>query len=204
MIVTVLPYQIFVKTQIYSNFWDFSSIGRKIRHKTLYFSSKMCGRESAQRHQAIRMSTSLAADRSYTGAGLVDRTGRLLIAERRRNPRAPLQWTVYLAFKGSAHPFRSITRDINKDGFYCSLDQPVRPGERIECDIAVPTHGSRDLDDVAYLRCLAQAVRVEKIGDSPKFGVACRIEDYRLIHIASPRLGLRKDGIFQGGSTDPR
>ena len=164
----------------------------------------MCGRKSAHRYSAIRMWTSLAADRSYSGAGLVDRTGRQLIAERRRNPRAPLHWTVYLAFKGSGHPLRSITRDINKDGFYCSLDQPVRPGERIECDIAVPTHGSRDPDDVAYLRCLAQAVRVEKIGDSPKFGLACRIEDYRLIHIASPRLGLRKDGAFQDRSADPR
>ena len=139
------------------------------------------------------MSISLPADGVYTDAGLFDRMGRRVIAERRRNPRAPLHWTVYLAFKGCGHPLRSITRDINKDGFYCSLDQAVRPGERIECDIVVPTHGAGDPDDMACLRCRAQAVRVEKIGDGPEFGVACRIEDYRLIHIASPRVRLRTD-----------
>jgi hypothetical protein len=73
------------------------------------------------------------------------------------------------------------------------LDQAVRPGERIECDIVVPTHGSRDTGDVAYLRCRAQAVRVEKIGDGTGFGLACRIEDYRLIHVAGPQLRLRRD-----------
>ena len=151
------------------------------------------------------MSTSLATDRSSTGAGLFDRTGRQVIAERRRNPRAPLHWTVYLAFKGSGHPLRSITRDINKDGFYCSLNQPVRTGERIECDIVVPTHGSRDPSDVAYLRCCAQAVRVEKIGDSTEFGLACRIEDYRLIHVAGPQLALRKDAdVLTNRPTHPR
>ena len=151
------------------------------------------------------MSISLPADGGYTDAGLLDRMGRRVIAERRRNLRAPLHWTVYLAFKGSGHPLRSITRDINKDGFYCSLDQAVRPGERIECDIVVPTHGAGDPDDMACLRCRAQAVRVEKIGDGPGFGVACRIEDYRLIHIASPRLGLRKDGdVVQKQPAHPR
>jgi hypothetical protein len=151
------------------------------------------------------MSTFLAADGGYTDATLSDRMGRRAIAERRRNPRAPLHWIVYLAFKGSGHPLRSITRDINKDGFYCSLDQPVRPGERIECDIVVPTHGSRDPNDVAYLRCLAQAVRVEKIGDSPEFGLACRIEDYRLIYVAGPQLTLRKDAdVLTNRPTHPR
>ena len=138
------------------------------------------------------MSTSLASDGSHTDAGLFDRTGRQIIAERRRNPRASLHWSVYLVFNGAPHPLRSITRDINKDGFYCLLDQALRPGERIECDIVVPTHGSRDPGDVAYLRCRAQAVRVEKIGDSTEFGLACRIEDYRLIHVG-PQLRLRKD-----------
>jgi hypothetical protein len=151
------------------------------------------------------MSTSIASDGTHTDMGLFDRTGRQVIAERRRNPRASLHWTVYLAFNGAPHPLRSITRDINKDGFYCLLDQPVRPGERIECDIVMPTHGSWDPDDVAYLRCCAYAVRVEKIGDRPEFGVACRIEDYQLVHIASPRVRLREDGdVVQDRPTDPR
>ena len=121
-----------------------------------------------------------AVNESYTEAVLFDRSGRLAGAERRRNFRAPLHWTLYLASSGSGHPIRTTTRDLNKDGFYCLLDQPATPGERIECHIVVPKHKSQDPDDVLYLRCRAQVVRVEKIGNSAEFGVACRIEDYCL------------------------
>jgi hypothetical protein len=132
---------------------------------------------------------------TYQGPTLFDRTGSLASAERRRNLRARLRWTVYLAFDGSGHPLRTTTRDINKDGFYCSLNQPVRPGQRIECDIVVPGHGSTDPSDVVYLRCRAQAVRVEKIEGSSEFGLACRIEDYCVIRSSGARLGFRKDGM---------
>jgi hypothetical protein len=123
----------------------------------------------------------------YTDAELFDRTGRLASAERRRNFRAPLHWTVYLAYGGSGPPIRTTTRDINKDGFYCLLDQPVTPGQRIECNIVVPMHRSQDPDDVVYLRCCAQAVRVEKIGSSTEFGVACRIENYCVCNPNGPK-----------------
>src|ERR1019366_780340 len=103
--------------------------------------------------QAV-LRTSMTAE-SYTDAELFDRTGRLASAERRRNFRAPLHWTVYLAYGGSGPPIRTTTRDINKDGFYCLLDQPVTPGQRIECNIVVPMHRSQDPDDVVYLRCCA-------------------------------------------------
>jgi hypothetical protein len=102
--------------------------------------------------------------------------------ERRGSPRAALHWTVYLTWSGTGHPLRTETSDISKDGFYCLLDQPIRPGERIQCDIVLPTHHSEDPDDVVCLRCRAQAVRVEKIGTGAEFGLACRIEDYRIIH----------------------
>lgn len=148
---------------------------------------------------------SLATDGSYTDTKLFGRTGRSATGDRRRNPRAPLHWTVYLAFSGSPHPHRTITRDINKDGFYCSLEQPVRPGERIECDIVMPTHGSPYPDDLAYLRCHALAVRVETIEGSSEFGLACLIEDYCVIRGASPGLRFRKDeDIVQRRPADSR
>ena len=102
--------------------------------------------------------------------------------ERRRSPRATLHWAVYLMCNGARHPLRTVARDISRDGFYCLLDQSIRPGERIQCEIVVPTHNSQDPDDVVYLRCNAQAVRVEKIGAGAEFGLACRIEDYCVIH----------------------
>lgn len=102
--------------------------------------------------------------------------------ERRRSPRATLRWTLYLKGASTAHPLRTVTRNISRDGFYCALDRPLRPGERIDCDIVVPTHNLQDPENVAYLRCSAQVLRVEKIGTGAEFGIACRIEDYTVMH----------------------
>ena len=101
--------------------------------------------------------------------------------ERRRSRRMALHWTLYLACAGSGQPLRTKTKDISRDGFYCHLERPVRPGDEFECDIVVPTHNSQNPQDVVYLRCHAQAMRVEKLGSGSEFGLACRIEDYRLI-----------------------
>lgn len=109
--------------------------------------------------------------------------------ERRRNRRAPLNWLVYIKCESSTERLLTRTRDISSDGFYCLLNQPVRPGEHIECDIVVPTHGTRHPNDVVYLRCKARAVRVEEIDGGLEFGVACRIEEYRVLTNAdSPTL----------------
>lgn len=108
--------------------------------------------------------------------------------ERRRSPRVALHWTLYLMGNGIRHPLRTETRDISRDGFYCLLDQPLQPGERIRCDIVVPTHNALDPGDVVYLRCNAQALRVEKLGAGNAFGIACRIDDYSVVHaVAEPR-----------------
>lgn len=164
---------------------------RNRRPRTDPFAS---GTRSALEVKSFQIMSFSGANETYADAPLLDRTGGLAGAERRRNPRAPLHLTVYLTCEGSSQPLRSITRDINKDGFYCLLDQSVRPGGHIECDIVVPTHGSQDPDDVVHLRCRAQAVRVEKIGAGTAYGVACRIEDYCLIRGARPRLRFRESG----------
>ncbi len=135
-----------------------------------------------------------------TEAPTFDRMGRLASAERRKNPRVPLHWTLYLVCNGTVH--RTTTRDINRDGFYCLLCQPIpiTSGERIECDIVVPTHRSQDPDDVVYLRCRARALRVEKIGAGTEFGVACRIDGYCLIRNAERGCGLQETGMSSNGS----
>ena len=137
--------------------------------------------------QALRMNHTAAIE-AYADARLFDRTGWLTGSERRRSRRVPLHWTLYLACKGSGHRLRTTTININKDGFYCLLDQPLSPGKQIDCDIVIPAHRSQDPEDVVYLRCRAQVVRVEKIGGATEFGVACQIEDYCLICRASPQL----------------
>lgn len=102
--------------------------------------------------------------------------------ERRRSPRATLHWTLYLMCGATEHPLRTEVSNISRDGFYCLLNQSIRPGERIKCDIVVPAHNSQDPDDVVYLRCNAQAVRVETIRAGAEFGLACRVHDYCIIH----------------------
>jgi len=124
-------------------------------------------------------------DRSVTAP---DRNGdpgnqlRNCLNERRNTRRAPLRWTVYVVAGHSTHPFRTETRDISMDGFYCVMDRPITAGERIECDILVPTHNSLAAGTAVYLRCRATVVRVEQTGTPGHFGVACAIEDYTLLY----------------------
>jgi hypothetical protein len=103
------------------------------------------------------------------------------VDERRKSRRVPLHWTLFLACNGSGHPVRTRSRNISSDGFYCLVDRSVRPGDKFSCDILIPTHASLDPDEVVYLRCHAQAVRVESLGDGTGFGLACQIEDYCLL-----------------------
>jgi c-di-GMP-binding flagellar brake protein YcgR len=98
--------------------------------------------------------------------------------ERRRTPRVSLHWTLHLICDGTSNPLRTQSRDISRDGFYCFLNQPLKPGDRVKCDIVVPTHRPHDRDDVVYLRCNAMVLRVEKLGNLTEFGIACQIEDY--------------------------
>jgi PilZ domain-containing protein len=101
--------------------------------------------------------------------------------ERRRSPRISLQWTLYLVCDGGERRFRTKTRDISPEGFYCVVDHGFQPGELLECDIVVPVHNLKNPNDVVYLRCRAQAVRVEGTAGGAELGLACRIEDYRVI-----------------------
>ena len=101
--------------------------------------------------------------------------------ERRRNPRVPIHWTLCLVCTASERSFQTKTRDISPEGLYCVLDGWIEPGERLECDIAVPAHDLKDPKEVVHLRCRVQAVRVERRPGGGEFGLACRIEDYCVI-----------------------
>ena len=104
--------------------------------------------------------------------------------ERRRSVRVALHWSVLLACTGATHPLRAQTRDISRDGFYCIVNRLIQPGDLLTCDLAVPAHDLHNRRDVFYLRCQIRAVRVEKIGTGTEFGLACRIENFRVIHVS--------------------
>jgi hypothetical protein len=106
-------------------------------------------------------------------------------SERRRSLRLPLQWCAYVSRAGATHPLRGKTKNLSSHGFYCVLNECLTLGERISCDLVVPTHISRNFDDVLLIRCQAWVLRAEPAGVGEGYGLACRIEDYCLINGAA-------------------
>jgi hypothetical protein len=105
--------------------------------------------------------------------------------EKRGSLRLPLRWHAYVARAGAAHPLRCETKNLSSHGFYCVLNESLTVGEGISCDLVVPTHISRNYQDVLLIRCQAWVLRVEKTSAGEGYGAACRIEDYCLINGAS-------------------
>ncbi len=103
------------------------------------------------------------------------------LTERRRRTRLPLQLPVYLCRRSETHPMESRTVNLSSEGFYCIVQEPLTPGEHIDCDILFPSHNKEKKDTFLCLRCQALVVRVETISRSARFGLACRIEHYRVI-----------------------
>ena len=147
--------------------------------------SYACGSRSA--HRPINQMNSSAANKLFSEVSRTQAVQRDS-QERRRNRRAPLSWLIYLKGESFAQPILTRTKDISSEGFYCFLKQPVRPGEHIDCDIVVPTHSTRDSSDAVYLSCRARAIRVEEVAGGQEFGVACRIEEYRVISTEGPSI----------------
>jgi hypothetical protein len=100
--------------------------------------------------------------------------------ERRKSPRMPLHWIVYLP-RHSTGRWAVKTKDISPEGFYCITSHSIQPGSRFECDIAVPSYNPKSPNGIVHLRCRVEAVRIEQINGGLDFGVACRIDDYRVI-----------------------
>jgi hypothetical protein len=122
--------------------------------------------------------------------------------DRRRASRVPLQWTIYVTCDGDPRHCRTKTRDISPVGFYCTVDRLIELGEELKCDIAVPLHNPSCASDVVYLRCRAEAVRVEKLGAGGACGVAFRIREYRIIPICTN--GLEVSPEISRKVSDPR
>lgn len=100
--------------------------------------------------------------------------------DRRGRARLPLCWTVYLIRSIDIEPVEGKTKNISSDGFYCFAPEPFVVGESIRCIINIPAFDVEQPDNVVSLECRAKVVRVEPVGIG-KYGVACHIEDYRVV-----------------------
>src|SRR5690348_8539987 len=104
------------------------------------------------------------------------------VNDRRKYIRAALQWDLLLTRKGELEAVQAITRNLSTAGFYCLSEESFGAGERLECRISIP-HGIRPYSDpAACLHCDVRVVRVERLENESSFGIACRIEDYTVVH----------------------
>ena len=100
--------------------------------------------------------------------------------ERRSRPRAALEWTVHVSRADGGHPATGKTTNVSSKGFYCVVQEPIEPGERVECTMIIPIPKSATPDDVLCLNCQARALRVEPAAGA--LGIAFQIEEYCVVH----------------------
>src|SRR3954447_19278008 len=106
-----------------------------------------------------------------------------VLAERRKRPRVDLFLPVRIESRSDSgvRELTGSTRNINTDGLYCLVMDPLITGEWVECIVTLPCTGFHSQSDL-HLRCSAQVVRVEQVEEG-RYGVACCITDYRVIRL---------------------
>ncbi len=94
--------------------------------------------------------------------------------ERRAQRRLPLRWQMRLSSQ-TIGSVETCTENLSASSFYCVLDEPPPLGEKMNCDMTIPTSGYRRT--VGGIMCEAEVVRVD--ARQTGFGVACRILDFQ-------------------------
>jgi len=102
--------------------------------------------------------------------------------ERRKRARTRVHWRVLLFRNQTTEAVESLTQDLSSLGFYCLSRDPFTPGESLHCTLRVPAHDPGGDEAERTLECLVRVMRVEPAAVEEFYGIACRIEDYRLAH----------------------
>jgi PilZ domain len=101
--------------------------------------------------------------------------------DRRARQRMKLPYSIVLYRLGEAAKIETTTEDISSEGFYCISEQPFSPNEKLECEVIIPSEDrGPSLEDSLVLRCRAEVIRVVADGLKPGFGLACRLQDYKV------------------------
>jgi hypothetical protein len=86
-------------------------------------------------------------------------------------------------FERDGRVFTSATENISSQGFYCVVDQAVRPGEELRCRVdLMQGHASLALSGVS-LSCEVVVLRSERHPEG--HGIACWIKNYSVARAAS-------------------
>jgi hypothetical protein len=101
--------------------------------------------------------------------------------ERRTQRRLPLRWPVRLSVDGIG-PIEAWTRELSASSFYCIVNTPLVPGQKIDCDLTVPASGRGNPTSIGSIECQTEVVRVEVLGPGQGFGIAFRIIAFTFSH----------------------
>jgi hypothetical protein len=101
--------------------------------------------------------------------------------DRRCRPRLRLALPLVLIRSGDTDRIETTTEDVSCDSFYFVSDRPFSPDDLLECELLIPGDGVSSVpEDDLCLRCGVRVIRVEERGPQAGFGVACRLEDYKV------------------------
>jgi hypothetical protein len=78
-----------------------------------------------------------------------------------------------------AQPIEAWTKDISSDGFYCVAAEPLDTGVETSFTISMPGFDADRHRNTFRLDGKASVMRIELLGNG-LYGIACRIEDYRV------------------------
>jgi c-di-GMP-binding flagellar brake protein YcgR len=102
-----------------------------------------------------------------------------MTVDRRNSMRVTLHLAVFL-FSESKDPVRTETINISSSGFYCTSNEPFAVGSRLRCVIVLPGQAHATPQDVLFLDCKAEVMRVVA-NAAQGFGTGFRILQYRVI-----------------------
>lgn len=100
--------------------------------------------------------------------------------ERRRRPRTQVHWPVLLVPHRGEGAIETVTQNLSSSGFYCVSSCSFAPGESLLCTLQVPVFDPKSEELTLALECRIAVLRTESIADG-FYGIACRIDDYRLL-----------------------
>jgi hypothetical protein len=104
-------------------------------------------------------------------------TSELMIDDRRRRARLQLRYALQLSRPDLTAPVQTETDNLSSTGFYCTTEEPFSPGERLECDLLLPSNYLGSHTTNVVLHRWVKVVRVEIRGLEPGFGIACEFEE---------------------------
>lgn len=113
------------------------------------------------------------------------------MSERRKLTRCALKWPLLLWRRDGVRAVQGVTRNISSEGFYCSTKTSFMPGESLECCVEMASQDQEGNRIFIDLHCQVEVVRVDIIGVTPEFGLACKLLSYSIL--------LRQKSMLEAG-----